>query len=376
MPPRGWLLAGWALLPIRAFLAVTFLFAGVQKLADPAFLSFTAPSGLHQQMIGYIRTSPIHLLLGHLLAHSTALGIGIALGELAVGLGMALGLWTRIAAIGGMLIAFSLFLAVSYHSHPWYTGADIVFFFAFTPFVVAGAGGVLSLDALIARRSATEHGLEDVRIVLLPFAEAQQSCGVYSNGDCRAVPNRRCAPSGCPFLEGVRGSLPGGRRPDGVDRRAVVLGGIATAAAATAGLIAAGSAYGAGRIGGGAAGPSGGGTTLPTTPTAGGSGSADGTKIGPATDVPVGQYAYFTVPGSSGEPGILIQESEGQFVAYNAVCPHAGCTVGYSSANNVIACPCHGSEFQVANGDVIVGPASVGLTPLTVTDVSGELYVK
>ena len=126
---------------------------------NPSFLNSASPYSLHQQMIGYIRTSPIHLLLGHLLRFSTPLGVVMALGEVAVGLGIALGLWTRIAAIGGMLISLSLFLAVSFHSHPWYTGADIVYFFMFTPFVVAGAGGVLSVDALIARRAAREEGL-------------------------------------------------------------------------------------------------------------------------------------------------------------------------------------------------------------------------
>ena len=57
----------------------------------------------------------------------------IALGELAVGLGVLSGVLTRIAALGGMLLALMLFLTVSYHSDPYYTGADIVFLFAFTP---------------------------------------------------------------------------------------------------------------------------------------------------------------------------------------------------------------------------------------------------
>jgi len=372
MPPRGWLLAGWSLLPVRAFLAVTFLYAGFQKLMNPAFLNSTSPFSLRQQMVGYIRTSPIHLLLGHLLRYSTPLGVAIALGEVAVGLGIALGLWTRVAAIGGMLISFSLFLAVSFHSHPWYTGADIVYFFMLTPFVIAGAGGVLSVDALIARRVAAEQQLGDGRVVVLPFAEAQRSCGAYDKGRCTAIPHRHCAPNGCPFLEGTRQSLPGGRLPDRVDRRAVVLGGFAAAAAATAGLAAAGAAAGAGRL----ASPKGVASTQPTLPPAtGGTSTADGTLLGPSSDVPVGQSASFTVP-ATGYPGLVIQLTQGKFVAYDAVCPHAGCTVAFFASNNVIACPCHGSEFNPANGAVIVGPATVGLTALNVTDSDGELYVK
>jgi len=374
MPPRGWLLAGWSLLPVRAFLAVTFLFAGFQKLMNPAFLDSASPYSLHQQMIGYIRTSPIHWLLGRLLSHSTALGVLMALGEIAVGLGIALGLWTRLAAVGGMVISFSLFLAVSFHSHPWYTGADIVYFFMFTPFVIAGAGGVLSLDVLIARRAATERGLGDPRVVALSFAEAQRSCGSYDQGRCTAIPNRHCAPNGCPFLEGTRASLPGGRAPDGVDRRTVVLGGVTAAAAATVGLVAAGAVASAGRL----VGPKVTSTTqatLPSTTGTGGTSSPNGTLLGSASQVPVGQSATFTVP-SSGDPGLVIQRAKGQFVAYDAICPHAGCTVAYFASNDIIACPCHGSEFDPANGNVVVGPATVGLTVLNVTEAGGELYLK
>jgi thiosulfate dehydrogenase [quinone] large subunit len=383
MPPRGWLLAGWALLPLRAFLGVTFVYASLQKLANPDFFSQTAPGSLHQQMIGYIRSSPIHLLIGHLLQFSTPLGILMSLGELAVGIGILAGLWTRIAAIGGMIISFSLFLAVSFHSSPWFTGADIVYFFAFMPIVVAGAGGVLSVDALIARRASREAGVEDPLVVAIPFSEAQASCGFHSKGRCSAIPNRRCSPSGCPYLEGVRMTLAAGRIPDGVDRRTVVLGGVTAAAAAGAALLGAGVVASAGRLAGGVKSQSTTPVTLapPTTAPGSSTGGATtttsplGTHIGAASQLPVGQSGYVTLPGS-GDPGLVIQPASGQFVAYDAVCPHAGCTVGYSAANSVIVCPCHGSEFQVSNGGVINGPAPTGLHPYTVTESNGQLYLK
>ena len=355
------------------------MFAGLQKLANPDFFNKQSSSSIYSQMVGYIRVSPIHQLLGHLLQFATPLGVLIAISELAIGLGMALGLWTRIAALGGLVISFSLFLAVSFHSSPWYTGADIVYLFAFTPFVVAGAGGVLSLDALIARRSALESQVDDPLVVVLPFAEAQQTCGHFNNGRCKAIPNRLCAPAGCPFLEGLRMSLPGGRAPDEVDRRSVVLGGVAAGVAAAAGLVIAGAVAGVGRLAGGAKSSTTTGGSFNTTTTAGGATSTTsplGTALGQASQVPVGQSASFTVP-ANGDPGIVIQPTKGQFVAYDAVCPHAGCTVGYYPANQVIACPCHGSEFSVATGAVLVGPAAVGLNPITVAEGSdGILYVK
>jgi thiosulfate dehydrogenase [quinone] large subunit len=72
----------------------------------------------------------------------------------------------------------------------------------------------------------------------------------------------------------------------------------------------------------------------------------------------------------------VIQHTSGTFVAFDAICPHAGCTVAYKSASNIIACPCHGSEFSPRTGAVITGPATSGLTPITVIKGSnGNLYV-
>jgi thiosulfate dehydrogenase [quinone] large subunit len=313
-PHPNWSQAGWLLFPLRGFLAFTFLFAGMQKLANPAFLDWNSPYSLHSMMLSYARTSPIHALLSPLVAYSTAVGIGIAVCELAVGIGMALGLFTRVAAIGGMLISLSLFLAVSFHTHPWYTGADIVFLFTFTPFAIAGACGVVSLDAMLASRAAKEN-------------------------------------------------------PAAANRRAVVLGG----SAALLGAALAGATAGLGRLGS----SKGAGTK---TVTLGGGGTQGGSKfgklIGSTSDVPVGTSGTFTVPGSSGDPGLVIQESAGKFVAYNAVCPHLGCTVAFQPSAEIIACPCHGSEFLVSSGDVIQGPATRGLTPLEVTVATGDIYVK
>ncbi len=376
MPPRGWLLSGWALLPVRAFLAFTFLFAGFQKIANPSFFNSSARSSLHAQMIGYISLSPIKVVLEHLLEHSTLLAWVIALGEVAVGTGMALGLWTRVAAIGGLLISLSLFLAVSFNDTPWYTGADIVFLFAFVPFVIAGSGGVLSLDGWIARHAAHEHQLDDPLMVVVPFAEVQRVCGFYKDPKCTAIKNRLCAPAGCPYLEGVRPSLPAGRKPDEIDRRSVVIGGVTAAAAAAAGLVIVSGVAIAGRLVGGSGGSGGTQVTLPSTTGTGG-GSSNGTAIGAAADVPVGKAASFTLASANDEPGLVAQPTKGQFVAFSAICPHEGCIVGWSASSpEIFSCPCHGSVFSVSNGAYISGPAPRGLTPLTVTDTDGQLYVK
>ena len=253
-PPRALALSGWALVPLRAFLGVTFTFAGLQKLANPNFFNANSPSSIQAQLIASIRISPLHELLGHLLRFAGPIGVMIALAELAVGLGTILGLWTRVAAVGGMVLALTLFLTVSFHSSPYYTGADIVFVFAWIPLILAGSGGVLSLDGVIAARAAHEHDLGPPAMVPVRFALVQQVCGHYEDESCTAKSGRLCDIRGCPFLmadsEG-RGATVLERGLDGVDRRTIVLGGAAAAAV----VVAAGTAAGLGRAVGGAKSP-------------------------------------------------------------------------------------------------------------------------
>ena len=81
--------------------------------------------------------------------------------------------------------------------------------------------------------------------------------------------------------------------------------------------------------------------------------------------MPVGGAATFTDP-ATGDPGLVLQLAKDQFVAYDAICPHAGCTVGYAPGAKLIVCPCHGSEFDPTTGAVVSPPASRGLTPIHV----------
>ncbi len=334
----GHVATGWALMPLRLFLGVTFLFAGLQKLANPDFFHDSSPVSIHTQLAGAARTSPIHALLGHLVSIAPLIGAVIAAGELAVGIGTLLGLLTRVAAVGGMVLSFSLFLAVSYHSSPYFTGADIVFFFAWTPLVLAGAAGAPALDTWLS--------------------------------------DRRTLPAG---------------QPGALSRRNVLSRGAVTGLVAGAAVVVGGLAALIGRAAGGttsvtAGGPvlsTGGSTPTTSTPATAGSGSPtttgavpSGTEVGPASSVPVGGSASFTDP-KSGDPALVIQQSTGHFNAFDAVCPHAGCTVAYVRSANVIACPCHGSEFDPSTGSVLRGPAPTGLTRIDMVEGSnGNLYVE
>jgi thiosulfate dehydrogenase [quinone] large subunit len=335
--PDGTVPTGWMLIPLRAFLGVTFTFAGFQKLADPQFFKSSSPTSIHAQLVGATHLSPIHGLISHLVPIAPAVGLVIALGEVAIGLGVLAGLWMRVAAVAGMALSVGLFLTVSFHSSPYFTGSDIVFFFAWTPLALAGAAGAPALDTWLAGQ---------------PAATAS--------------------------------------RPEGVPRRAVLSTGALAGTAAVVVVVGGGLVALLGRAVGGTAGASnptqaltGGGsssstTTGSTTASTGATSTTAvprGTLIGSVSSVPVGGSAAFTDP-SSGDPALVIQQTAGDVIAFDAICPHAGCTVAYKQSAQLIACPCHGSEFNARTGNVIRGPATYGLTPIKVIKgANGDLYV-
>ena len=75
----------------------------------------------------------------------------------------------------------------------------------------------------------------------------------------------------------------------------------------------------------------------------------------------------------SGSPAVLVHLDSGDFVAYSAVCTHQGCTVAYQKGQ--LACPCHGSVFDPANGaEVVAGPAPRPLPDIPVEVRGGEVF--
>jgi thiosulfate dehydrogenase [quinone] large subunit len=352
---------GWLLMPLRGFLGITFVYAGLQKIANPGFLNGHSPTSIVGQMQSLQHTSPIGGMLA-IAAHTPTLaGLTIALGELAVGLGTLLGLYLRIAAAGGALLALVFFLTVSWTTTPYYYGADIVFLFAWITLLGFGDQGILSLQTWIAERADRRAGRRQARASAIGPA----------------------------------------RRPDFADReiqrttrRAAVL--VAGGAAALAGLTAA-----LGRLAGNTrrplslARPAPGAASNAPTPTSSGSTAVvsapptaasahaaprttpahlPGTAIGPTGAVPVGQARSFTDP-ATGDPAWIIQPTTGHFVAFDAVCTHAGCTVNYNPATNHFECPCHGGMFDAGTGQVLQGPPEAPLRAIAVTSTGGEIRV-
>ena len=93
------------------------------------------------------------------------------------------------------------------------------------------------------------------------------------------------------------------------------------------------------------------------------------TTLGPTTDVPVGGGKLYR-----DQKIVVTQPAAGQFKAFSAVCTHAGCVVD-GVKDGTIQCPCHGSEFKIADGSVANGPATAALPGYPVAVQSGKLVV-
>lgn len=293
---------GWVILPLRVFLGIVFLDGGISKIADRRFLDDSSPTSMHANVLAVKGASPIGGLLGPVVDHSAVFGLLMAFGEIAVGLGVLLGLFTRLAAAGGTVLALSLWLTVSWQADPWFTSADVVYLFALSPLVIAGSGAVLSLDGWLAQSAARPPGpaADRTRRTLLAGAVAVLGVAVVGASSL--------------FRRDARSSdakLPGPATSSG----------------------------------------------------SGGSGSG-GEALAQVSDVPIGGGKQVTDP-SSGDPAWVLQLRQGQFTALNAVCPHQGCPVSFVSPDAGFTCPCHGSTFD-ATGKRLSGPARQDLEPIAV----------
>jgi thiosulfate dehydrogenase (quinone) large subunit len=410
------------LLPLRLFLGITFLYAGIQKLTDPQFFNRSAPGFIGRQIMAFAHGSPIHNVLLHIaLPHAVFFGAIIAVGEMAIGIGTLLGFLFRPAAFFGMLLSLLFFLSVSWHVYPYFYGADIVFFFAWTPLLLAGplGSGLPSIDAVLVRRILMDMspetrgrmgpvsnfflGVGDVvekQNVPLEEMPTQAVNRIYGQG---AQYNSKVSgyPQGVPQHimsgQGRQGNVYGnsqqqinykGRnaalRRSQENRRnflwGLVAGGLGMLGITVAGRAILSHPFGGddntstitqnpSTVSGTQSTPSSGNATTPA------SGS---TEIAKVSSVQPNSAVTFTIP-SNGDPGVLVRLQNGKFVAFDATCTHAGCPVQYDASSQHLLCPCHGAEFDPSHAAAVVqGPTNTPLTsvPITVNNSTGAITLQ
>ena len=227
-----------------------------------------------------------------------------------------------------------MFLTASWHTTPYFLGPDIVFVFAWLPFVLAGAAGQPALDHALLHPS--------------PALMRRATPGLQPDA---IAPERRAT----------------------LTRRALV-GELGVAALGLAGIAAlAKGGYSAPLPAPGATASTG------PAPTAGANGAGAGggglpagaVKLGASSQLGAQSAATYRDPGD-GSADIVIRQPDGSLSAFSAVCTHAGCTVGYQGG--VIACPCHGATYDPQTGAVTGGPAPAGLATKRVVERDGQIY--
>jgi thiosulfate dehydrogenase [quinone] large subunit len=158
----------YALLPLRVFLGVTFVYAGLDKLTSDSFFTDSAGGSLLQILHASHDSAAIPGLVDLALRAPHGFGYAIALGEIAAGLGTLAGLFGRVAAAGGALVSLSLWLTVSWSTTPYYYGNDLAYLMAWLPLVLAGTP-LLSVDRLLAvRRERTADAADAPDVTRAP----------------------------------------------------------------------------------------------------------------------------------------------------------------------------------------------------------------
>ena len=94
----------WSIRILRAFLGITFVFAGMQKFLDPNFLRAAGGDYIGTQLAGFATGTPAAPLMRILEQAPVLTGIAIALVEIAVGLGTLAGIGMLAAALVGFVL--------------------------------------------------------------------------------------------------------------------------------------------------------------------------------------------------------------------------------------------------------------------------------
>lgn len=97
-------------------------------------------------------------------------------------------------------------------------------------------------------------------------------------------------------------------------------------------------------------------------------------RVGSLAEVPEGELRAFDLPGVR----VAIAHVENELFAFGDECTHEGCSLAegrLGAREETVVCPCHESEFDLATGEPVAGPASDPVPVFRVRETDGWLEV-
>jgi 3-phenylpropionate/trans-cinnamate dioxygenase ferredoxin subunit len=94
--------------------------------------------------------------------------------------------------------------------------------------------------------------------------------------------------------------------------------------------------------------------------------------VAKAGDVPDGEMKAFNV----GSVSVAVANVGDTFYAFGNICSHRRCPLAKGDLDDTfVTCPCHGSMFDVTNGEVLSGPAEEPVDSYEVRVEGDEIQV-
>ncbi|MFG2831026.1 DoxX family membrane protein [Streptomyces sp. NPDC048434] len=140
---------GVVLLPLRIFLGLISVYAGMGKLCDPVYFDGGERGSMVKWLLSLDPWALAVPLRDFAVSHPVGAGLTVAFLQVVVGVLTICGLWQRVAASFGALLSAALLMTVSWRTVPAYDAPDIIYLAAWSPLIIAGAP-VYSMDGRLA----------------------------------------------------------------------------------------------------------------------------------------------------------------------------------------------------------------------------------
>ena len=154
----SWRAQSWAIRVLRAWLSLTWIYAGWDKTTDPGFLTKGETGFIGDQLIGYSTNSPISWLFNSLIEHATVVGMFVIFSEFAIGIATLLWIAPTSAAFGGFLMSVILWLASTFYISPYFLGSDTAYAILWLVYFLTLVGNRRTVDIALDRRGAIRIG--------------------------------------------------------------------------------------------------------------------------------------------------------------------------------------------------------------------------